>query len=376
MAFERSPHTLKGVNRPSHAVSSLLLVASALILTACGGLFTSETGSGDGGARDGLRFSTLNPTTATPGSTVELAYDVVSASTGESNSDVNIDLSADAGATVNPTTTVVRIPSTNEAATGIVRVQIPAGPTPGAAINVSAVRDSSVPGLTIRPVTYRLMVATAGFTASLAPATVTGPQGGNAVGTLTLTPVGGFSGNIEVTGLDPDIVVTPSTVNIPGGQTTPVTTQVTYRIPASAPVGEPILAVVRAVSGTRRAIASYTVTPTSNQGQGSFSLGVTPQQVFISGGQATSAITVTLTPINGFQGDVTINVSLPGQGSLTVAPPTTNPFTMTIDGGPVTRTFQLRYEPVQGGGAPIGTASVQATGNGINRTANFEVGAS
>lgn len=373
MAFDTSSPTLERVIRRSPALATSLLAASALILMACGGLFTSETGSGDG-ARDGLRFSSLNPTAATPGSTVELAYDVFSAGTAEANTDVTVALTATGGATVAPTSTVVRIPNSSEAQTRIVRVQIPANATPGSEIVVGAARTTAASG-SIRATDYRLTVASTGFTAALSPETVQVPQGGNATATLTLTPVGGFSGPIQVTGLDPDILVSPATVTIPAGQTTAVTTQVTYRVPAGATVGTPILAMVRAVSGNQRAIASYTVTPTTNQGQGSFALGVTPTQVMVSGGQVNSAVTVTITPLNGFQGDVTINVSLPGQGSLTVAPPTTNPFTITVGDGPATHTFQLQYNAGQGN-APIGTATVQATGNGINRTANFNVGAS
>lgn len=376
-AFEGMQLTLNVVNRPLRAFSSLLLVTSALILVACGGLFTSETGSGDGsGERDGIRFSSLNPTTATPGSTIELAYDVFSANPNEMNTDTTVGFTAGGGAIPSPTSTVVRIPNTLEALTRIVRVQIPAEATPGTEITITAGRTSSVPSLTIRPATYRLRVASVGFTASLAPATVEAPQGGNAVGTLTLTPAGGFSGTVNLTGLVPDVVIAPSTVTIPAWQTTPVTTQVTYRVRSDAAVGQAILVPVRATSGNTRAIVSYTVTPTSSQGQGSFELTVSPAQVFISGGQANSAITVTVTPVNGFQGDVTINVSLPGQGSLTLASPTTNPFTMNVANGAATRTFQLRYEPVQGGVAPIGTATVQATGNGVNRSATFNVSAS
>lgn len=357
------------MNRPLSAVSSSLLIVSALVITACGGLYTSQEGTGDG-LRDGLRFSSQNPTTATPGSTVELAYDAFASSSAEYNQTVTVGLAADNGATVSPTTTQVSLPASTTGVTRIVRVQIPANAAVGSEITVVAGRDG------VRSTSYRLRIAASGLTASISPATVNAPVGGNAVGTLTLTPVGGFSGSISVVGLDPDIVVSPNPVTIPAGQTTPVTTQVTYRVRNDAVIGTPILAPVRATSGSTRAIASYTVTPTSNQGQGSFELSVSPAQVNLVGGQPSSAVTVTVTPTNGFQGDVTINVSLPGQGSLTVAPPTTNPFNVTVTNGPVTRTFNLQYQPVQGGTAPIGTATVQATANGINRTATFQVGAS
>ena len=344
------------------------LVVVGLTLMACAGIFPE--GTNPIGPGDGVRFSANNPNYATPGAQADVLIEALP-SLGESGQNYTLSVTASNGATVTPSSIAGVFANGSGSNLHTVRLTVPAGLAAGARITVTAQRTTT--GSPVAPRTYEIPVQATGISASFDPPTVEAPVGGNATSTLRVTP-NGMSGTVSLLGLVGDVVVQPTTLTIPAGSSTPVTAQVTYRVPASAAIDVPIPAPVRVTLGFQRTLASFSVVPKSSQNQASFDLSVSPSSILVSGGQV-PPVTVTVTPRNGFTGPVTLNFSLPGQGALTVNPNRGNPVTLQVSGtAAVSR--QITFVYTAGFGAPIGTATVQATGGGVNRSATFQVNAS
>ena len=157
------------------------------------------------------------------------------------------------------------------------------------------------------------------FTLSANPNSVTIAQASNGNSTITITPVTGFSGS-----------VTLSASGLPSGVTAafnpnPATATSTLTLTASGTAATGTVTVtITGVSGslTHTTTITLTVKPSGN-----FTLSASPNAVAIAQGGASGTSTVTIIPVNGFSGNVTLTASgLPKGVTASFSP---NPATST-----------------------------------------------
>jgi subtilase family serine protease len=158
------------------------------------------------------------------------------------------------------------------------------------------------------------------FSLSASPSSVTITQGSNGTSTITVTPVGGFSGK-----------VTLSASGLPSGVTaafnpnpTSSTSTLTLTASASAAAGT----VTVTITGTSGSLTnSTTISLTVQSSVQSFTLSASPKTVAIAKGGASGTSTITITPVNGFSGNVTLAATgLPKGVTASFSP---NPATST-----------------------------------------------
>uniref|UniRef100_UPI001F07DC84 COG1470 family protein n=1 Tax=Thermus caldifontis TaxID=1930763 RepID=UPI001F07DC84 len=216
------------------------------------------------------------------------------------------------------------------------------------------------------------------FTLSLNPTSLTVQQGGSGTTTLTLTPQNGFTGQVSLTLERQDgspapqgISLSPTSVSVTGPN--PVTQALTLSVAQGVQPGTYPLR-VKATSGNLSRTANLSLTVQAPPPAPDFTLSLNPTSLTVQqGGSGTT--TLTLTPQNGFTGQVSLSVNgaLPGMGvswqenpwSITGPNPqsqvvtvsadaTVSPgdytLTVTATGGSVTRTATLQVT-VQGGGS-------------------------
>jgi len=350
----------------------LLLGVSILIILACGGSGGLSSLAGP----KGVGFSSENPNIALSGQSVTLLVYGRVAATNENNADVTMTASTNVG-TLSETTWTQTLLSGNALSYHALTLTLPANTAAGTAISIHVSRPveriAGHPDIDEDILTMTVGAST--ITASLSPATVTGQAGQTVTSTLNLLPTGTAAGQVTLTSLVAGATVSPSHVTLTAGQTTPTPVTISYTIPAGTAVGTmydlPI--VYQSNAGHGGVLLHVTVTGQQN---GSFTMSVSPATVHVQGQQVLESVQVTITPTGTFAGNVSIAFALPGSGSLTVAAPHTNPESIAITlGNPETLTVPLQYHPGVGT-APIGAATVTATGGGVTRTGAFNVTAS
>lgn len=158
------------------------------------------------------------------------------------------------------------------------------------------------------------------FTLSANPDSLTLLQGGKGTSTITIDPSGGF-----------DDSVTLSASGLPTGVTAafspnPATGDTTLTLTASTTASTGTVAVT--ITGTSGSItATTTISLTVNALVKSFTLSASPSSVTIANGGAAGKSTITITPVNGFNGNVTLSAS--GTPSGVTASFSPNPATST-----------------------------------------------
>ena len=167
------------------------------------------------------------------------------------------------------------------------------------------------------------LTVTPSFTLSAAPSTLSVAQGSQGTSTITITPANGFSGSVTLSASD-----------LPSGVTAkfspnPATSTSTLPLTASATASTGTATVsVTGISGsvTETTTINLTVTPAP-----SFTLSANPSSLSVlQGSQGTS--TITITPSNGFSGNVTLAASgLPKGVTAAFTPnPATSTSTLTL----------------------------------------------
>jgi cellulose 1,4-beta-cellobiosidase len=159
--------------------------------------------------------------------------------------------------------------------------------TPTGTTNISIVGTS---GTLVHAATIALTVTGPDFTLSANPASVVVAQGKSATSTITVTPGGGFNGNVAL-----------SASGLPTGVTASFAGNVvTFAASNTATTG----IVTVTITGTSGALSRTTrISLAVTNGQPDFSLSANPPSVSVTqGGTATSTIIVT--PISGFNGAV------------------------------------------------------------------------
>jgi len=193
--------------------------------------------------------------------------------------------------------------------------------------------------------------ATPNFSLSATPSSQTVTQGNGTSYTATVTPSGGFTGSVTLSasGLPSGASATFSPNPISGGSgnsTMSVTTT------ASTPPGTYTLTITGTSGSLMR---STTVTLVVNSGSSqSFSISASPATQTVTRGSNT-AYTVTVTAVNGFNGQVTFRVrGLPTNASASFNPGSvigqgTSTLTISTNSSTSTGTFSLRVRGTSGG---------------------------
>ena len=164
-------------------------------------------------------------------------------------------------------------------------------------------------GLSSQPATRTITVSD--FSLSVTPSSRTVIPGASTTYSATVTPVNGFSGtvNFSVTGLPAGVTATFTPASVTSGSTTlNVSTSAT-----TAPGNYPLT--IQATSGPRMRTVNVTLVV-----NGGFSISATPTSRTITRGGVTT-YTVTLTPVPGFSGTVSLSVSgLPSRATAAFNP--------------------------------------------------------
>jgi uncharacterized membrane protein len=165
--------------------------------------------------------------------------------------------------------------------------------------------------------------ATPDFTLSASPTSVTVTQGGSGSSTITVNPVNGFNGSVSLSASGLPSGVTAS-FN-PGSTTTNST--VTFTASGTATTGTSTVT----ITGTSGALTrSTTISLTVNAvAVPNFSLSASPASVTINRG-ASGTSTITVTPINGFNGSVSLTASGLPSGVTASFNPTSTTSTSTL----------------------------------------------
>ncbi|MGA8607840.1 MAG: protease pro-enzyme activation domain-containing protein [Candidatus Sulfotelmatobacter sp.] len=165
----------------------------------------------------------------------------------------------------------------------------------------------------------------AGFTLTASPSSVTITQGGaSGKSNITITPVNGFSGNVTLaaSGLPTDVTAAFSP--------NPATSSSTLTLTASATAATGTATVT--ITGTSGTLRNTTVLSLTVNALKTFSLSASPNAVTITQGGANGKSNITITPDNGFSGNVTLAASgLPTGVTASFNPdPATSISTLTL----------------------------------------------
>ena len=194
-----------------------------------------------------------------------------------------------------------------------------------AATGTATVTITGTSGSLTETTTISLTVTPApGFTLSANPSSLTIAQGSQGTSTITITPSNGFSGSVtfSATGL-------PSGVTA-GFSPNPASSSSTLTLTASATAGTGTVTVtITGTSGslTETTTISLTVTPAPG-----YTLSANPSSLTITQGGASGKSIITITPFNGFSGNVTLAASgLPKGVTASFNPdPATSTSTLTL----------------------------------------------
>ena len=192
--------------------------------------------------------------------------------------------------------------------------------------------------------------ATPDFTISATPSSQIVTQGNGNSYTATVTPSGGFTGNVTLSasGLPSGTNATFSPNPITGGSGNSTMTVTTS---SSTPTGTYTLTIT-GTSGSLTHMASVTLVVTA--GTPGFSISATPSSRTVVRPNSTT-YTVTVTAINGFTGTVTFSTrGLPSNSSRTFSPTSvtgsgTSTLTISTNSATSTGTFNVRIRGTSGG---------------------------
>src|SRR5216683_839955 len=229
----------------------------------------------------------------------------------------------------NPATTssLLTLSATGTATTGTVNVTVTG--SSGSLTNTTTV------SLTVNP--------KRNFTLSASPSSLSITQGASGASTITVTPQNGFNGNVSL-----------SASGLPSGVTasfnpssTTSTSTLTLTASSTAAIGTATVTITGTSGGLSHGTTlSFTVTPPP-----SFTLSASPSSLSMTQG-ASGASTITVTPQNGFNGNVSLSASgLPSGVTASFNPSTTtsaSTLTLTASGTAATGTVTVTLTGTSG----------------------------
>jgi subtilase family serine protease len=212
-----------------------------------------------------------------------------------------------------------------------------------AATGTVTVTISGVSGSTTGSTTISLTVnaPVQSFTLSAAPSAVSIAKGGaSGTSTITVTPAGGFSGNVTLTTSALPKGVTASFSSNPATSTSVLT----FTAITTAPAGTSTITIT-GTSGSLKATTTVTLTVTP---LGGFSVKAAPNKVTVAQGSSGTS-TITIDPTNGFDQAVTLSTTGVPSG-----------VTASFSANPATTTSVLTL--AVGSSTPAGTYAITVTG--------------
>ncbi len=204
------------------------------------------------------------------------------------------------------------------------------------------------------------------FTLSASPASLTITQGTSGGSIINVTPQNGFNGSVSfsATGL-------PNGVNaFFGSNPDPASTALTLTASATAAIGT----VTVTIAGTSGSLTSQTTINLTVAPAGNYTLTASPGSLSITQG-ASSASTITVNPLNGFNASVSLSASgLPGGVTASFSPSSTtgtSTLTLTANITAATGTFTVTITGASGNLTNSTTISLT-----VNAAPNFSLSAS
>ena len=193
-----------------------------------------------------------------------------------------------------------------------------------------------------------------GFSLSVSPASLTLTQGSSGASTITITPQNGFSSSVSL-----------AASGLPAGVTasfSPATTTSTSTLTLTASSSAAIGVASVTITGTSNFLSSSATISLTVNSPGSFSLSASPASLsFYQAASGTSTITVT--PLNGFDGSVSLSATgLPSGVSASFNPSSTagtSTLTLSASLAAAVGTFNLTINGVSG--SLTGSTSVAVT---------------
>ncbi len=204
------------------------------------------------------------------------------------------------------------------------------------------------------PQTVSLSGVGQSFTLSASPNPVTIAQGSQGTSTITITPLSGFSGSVTLTAS-----------GLPNGVTAtfnpnPATSSSTLTLTAGVTAATGTVTVT--VTGTCASLTQTTTISLTVNAAPSFALSAAPSTVTITqGSQGTS--TITITPMNGFSGNVTLSASgLPSGVTAAFSPnPATSSSTLTLTASATAATGMATVTVTGDSGSLMQTTTISLT---------------
>ena len=202
-----------------------------------------------------------------------------------------------------------------------------------------------------------------GFSLSANPAALSITQGTNGATTITITSLNGFNGN-----------VTLSASGLPNGVTAafspnPATSSSTLTLTAISTAGTGTVTVtVSGTSGTLSSSASISLTVNAAQTP-NFTLSASPTTVTLAQ-DSNSTSSISIAPLNGFSGNVTLSASgLPSGVSAVFAPnPSTTNSTLTLSASSTATTGNATVTITGNSGTLTNTSSIALTVRTVTAT--------
>jgi subtilase family serine protease len=197
------------------------------------------------------------------------------------------------------------------------------------------------------------------FTLSASPSSITVTQGGSGSSTIVVTPANSFSGSVSLSASGLPSGVTASFATNP----TTSTSLLTLTSSAAAATGTATITIT-GTSGSLAHSTSVTLTVNAGATPPDFSLSAFPTAVTIAQGTAGGS-TVTVTPANGFSGNVTLSASgLPSGVTASFNPdPTTTTSALTLSASATAVTGNFTVTILGTSGSLTHTATVSLTVN-------------
>jgi subtilase family serine protease len=206
------------------------------------------------------------------------------------------------------------------------------------------------------------------FALSSDPAALTLVQGGKATSTINIDSTNGFDGTVTLAASGLPSGVTAAFSPNPGTSTSTLTLTAT----STATTG----AVTAKITGTSGTLTnSTTLSLTVDSLVKSFTLSASPDAVTIANGGAAGKSTVTITPVNGFTGDVTLAASgLPTGVTAVFSPnPATSTSTLSLTASSTATTGTVTVTITGTSGSLKETAALQLT---VTQAPNYTLSAS
>lgn len=206
----------------------LMLSTLVFALSGCGG-----SGGGGGTSADpGLAFDAISPDIAVQGHELDLYVRVMPTTAEEVGRSTTVTVSATSGVTLDETSFNVLVPAQRTFVGHVVHLKAPTGAPVGSQYTITVRRTVATDASSTPSARKTITITDHDAEATVTPNFVNAPAGSSATATIGLLPVGNASGTVLFNS-NSVYTVTPSSITLTAGQTTPTTATVTFTVPTT-----------------------------------------------------------------------------------------------------------------------------------------------